>query len=169
VPFLTVRNIVNRRIDLSDVSYVTLEDHAEFSGRGKAEQGDILYTKDGTMGIPCVVDSDLDFSFFVSVALIKLVRDRADPRFVAYALESPAVLRQVKQLGAGAGLKHMVLKSIRALEVPLPPHADQQRIAKMLNREMASAERTRKAIEEELETINKLPAALLHRAFNGDV
>jgi type I restriction enzyme S subunit len=169
VPFLTVRNIVNRRIDLSDVSYVTAEDYAEFSRRGKIERGDILYTKDGTMGVPCVVDSDLDFSFFVSVALIKLVRDRACPWFIAYALESPAVLGQVKQLGAGAGLKHMVLKSIRALELPLPPLSEQQSIVAMLNDQMASAARARTANEEELDAINKLPAALLRRAFNGEL
>jgi type I restriction enzyme S subunit len=169
VPFLTVRNIVNRRIDLSDVSYVTAEDHAEFSRRGKVERGDILYTKDGTTGVPCVVDSDLDFSFFVSVALIKLMRDRAYPWFIAYALESPAVLGQVKQLGAGAGLKHMVLKSIRVLELPLPPLSEQQTIVPMLNEQMASADRARTATQEELDAINKLPAALLRRAFSGEL
>jgi hypothetical protein len=34
---------------------------------------------------------------------------------------------------------------------------------------MASAERVRNAIEEELDAINKLPAALLRRAFNGEL
>jgi len=39
----------------------------------------------------------------------------------------------------------------------------------MLNEQMASAERTRKAIEEELDAINKLPAAFLRRAFSGEL
>jgi type I restriction enzyme S subunit len=39
----------------------------------------------------------------------------------------------------------------------------------MLNEQMASAERAREAIEEELGAINKLPAALLRRAFNGEL
>jgi len=34
---------------------------------------------------------------------------------------------------------------------------------------MASASRARKAIEEELDAINKLPSALLRRAFNGEL
>ena len=169
IPFLTVRNIVNRRIDLSEVSYISASDHAEFTRRGKAERGDILYTKDGTLGIPCVVETDLDFSFFVSVALIKLLKDRVDPYFVAFALESPNMLEQVKLLGAGAGLKHMVLKSIRALDVPLPALSIQRRIVARLSEQMATAERTRKALEEQLGTINKLPAALLRRAFSGEL
>ena len=169
IPFLTVRNIVNRRIDLSEVSYISASDHAEFTRRGKAERGDILYTKDGTLGIPCVVETDLDFSFFVSVALIKLLKDRVDPYFVAFALESPNMLEQVKLLGAGAGLKHMVLKSIRALDVPLPALSIQRCIVARLSEQMGTAGQTRKTLEEQLDTINKLPAALLRRAFSGEL
>lgn len=167
VPFVTVRNIVNRRVDLSQLSYITETDHAEFARRGKAEKGDILYTKDGTLGIPCVVDIDEEFSFFVSVALIKLIRERADSRFVAYALESPMVLKQVELLGAGAGLKHMVLRSIRALEIPLPPMPEQRKIADTLNEQMLKAEQTKKILKDQLDSINKLPAALLRQAFSG--
>ena len=51
----------------------------------------------------------------------------------------------------------------------MPPLPDQQRIAAMLNEQVTSAERTRKAIGEELDAINKLPAALLRRAFAGEL
>lgn len=34
---------------------------------------------------------------------------------------------------------------------------------------MAEAERTRKALDQQLDTLNKLPAALLRRAFNGEL
>jgi hypothetical protein len=53
------------------------------------------------------------------------------------------------------------------LQIPAPPYADQQRVAAMLNEQMAAADRARKAIAEELDTINELPAGLLRRAFNG--
>jgi hypothetical protein len=55
-----------------------------------------------------------------------------------------------------------------AVKIPLPPLAVQQRIAAMLNEQTASAERARKAIEEELDAINKLPAALLRRPLAED-
>jgi len=169
IPFLTVRNIVNRKFDLSTVRYISESDHAEFCRRGKAEVGDILYTKDGTLGVPCVVEENYDFSFFVSVALIKLLRDRADPRFIAFALESPDVLEQVNRLGAGAGLKHMVLKSIRALEVPVPPIHVQVAITTMLQEKISSSNRIRGLLEEKLEMIKRLPASLLRQAFNGEL
>jgi len=55
------------------------------------------------------------------------------------------------------------------IEIMLPPLARQHQIAAMLNEQMFSTERARKAIEEELGAINKLPAALLRRAFNGEL
>ena len=39
----------------------------------------------------------------------------------------------------------------------------------MLREQMAAVEKARAAAEEELQTINALPAALLRRAFNGEV
>jgi type I restriction enzyme, S subunit len=169
VPFLTVRNIVSRRIDLSDASYVTEEDHAAFSARGRVEVDDILYTKDGTMGIPCVVDEPIECSFFVSVALIKLQRDIADPHYVAFALESPRVLDQVEKLGAGAGLKHMVLRSIRALRIPLPSLERQKRVADSLKARLIASERLKAGLVQEVAMANGLPAALLRQAFNGEL
>lgn len=169
VPFVTVTNINSGRLNFENISYVTEDDHKQFSARAKAEPGDILYSKDGTLGIPCVVDTDRDFSFFVSVAIIKLKRDIVDPHFVAHVMTSPFVMQQVERLGAGAGLKHMVLKNIRALEIPCPPLHEQRQISSMLFEKMVAAEKALKAAEEELQTINALPAALLRRAFNGEL
>jgi type I restriction enzyme S subunit len=55
------------------------------------------------------------------------------------------------------------------LDIPLPPLMEQKRIAATLRKQMAVVDKARKAAEEELETINALPAALLRRAFNGEL
>jgi len=169
VPFITVRNIVNRCLDFSNTSFITPEDHATFSRRGKAEPGDILYSKDGTLGIPCLVDDSREFSFFVSVALIKLRRDRTVPDYVCYSLESPQVLEQVDRLAAGAGLKHMVLKSIRLLQLPLPSTETQDAIAARLRGRLGAIEQALAAASEERDAVYRLPPAIIRRAFQGMV
>jgi type I restriction enzyme S subunit len=169
IPFLTIRNIVTRKINIGNVSYVSEADHLQFSSRGKAEKGDILYSKDGTLGIPCLVDTEDEFSFFVSVALIKLNKEKVDPLYISFALESPQLLEQVKRLGEGAGLKHMVLKSIKSLELKLPPLHEQRRIASMLDKKRQSTLSLVEIINYELATIKSLPAALLRQAFSGEL
>lgn len=68
-----------------------------------------------------------------------------------------------------AGIYKINQANLASVTIPLPPLTEQQRIAAMLNEQMASAQRARKAIEEELDAINKLPSALLRRAFNGEL
>lgn len=55
------------------------------------------------------------------------------------------------------------------LDFPLPLLGEQKRIAAILNEQMGAVERARRAAQNELETINALPAALLRRAFNGEL
>jgi type I restriction enzyme S subunit len=55
------------------------------------------------------------------------------------------------------------------LEIPLPPLAEQKRIAAILNEQMAAVERARAAAEAQLGAIRRLPAALLRRAFSGEL
>jgi type I restriction enzyme S subunit len=55
------------------------------------------------------------------------------------------------------------------LEIPLPPLPEQRRIAGVLREQMAAVDKARTAAEAELNSINALPAALLRRAFNGEL
>jgi type I restriction enzyme S subunit len=56
-----------------------------------------------------------------------------------------------------------------AREIPLPPIAEQRRIASILNEQIASAENLRVGLEEQLAEIKVLPAALLCQAFAGEL
>ncbi len=52
---------------------------------------------------------------------------------------------------------------------PLPPLSEQKRISGILKEQIPSVERLRKALEGQLEAINKLPAVILRRAFSGEL
>ena len=63
----------------------------------------------------------------------------------------------------------MVLKSIKSLKVPIPPLPEQSKIVRRLNEQMKAANKVKAMAEEELNTINAFPAALLLRAFAGEL
>ncbi|MGH7846535.1 MAG: restriction endonuclease subunit S [Candidatus Binatia bacterium] len=71
--------------------------------------------------------------------------------------------------GASGSMKKITRTQILNEKVPVPPLSEQKRISNHLSKRMASADRTRKALEEQLDTINKLPASLLRRAFSGEI
>ena len=84
-----------------------------------------------------------------------------------YRLWMGALQQEFVQSHAKTTIAHLPAVRLQRLPVRVPTLSEQRRIAAMLNEQMASAERVRKAIEEELDAINKLPAALLRRAFSG--
>lgn len=71
--------------------------------------------------------------------------------------------------GASGSMKKITRNQIQDEQIPVPPVANQQRIVATLTEQMAGAERTRKALEEQLAAINALPAILLLQAFSGEL
>ena len=69
----------------------------------------------------------------------------------------------------GATIQGLTRDYVDNLVIPLPPLAEQKRIAAVLREQMACVEQARAVAEAELEAINALPAALLRRAFSGEI
>lgn len=170
VPFVTVRNMVSGKLDFRDLKYVSRTDHDAFSRRCQARPGDVLLSKDGaTRGRPCFVDDDRDFSFFVSVALIKPKRDKLDGKYLVHLLNSSWIRDRVTDRSRGDLLPHIVLGEIRMFPVPLPSLQEQQRLAVDLDRvldEVAclAAERSESTL-----ALSALWDAVIDRALEGEV
>jgi len=168
VPFLSVKDVKEGGLSFLDCRFITQEQHQEFCRRCKPEKGDVLYTKVGTTGIAKSIDIEIDFSIFVSVALLKL-RSIIIPDYLEKVLNSPVCRAQAENLTQGMANRNLVLKDLKLIILPLPPLADQEHIACVLLDQMAAVQKARTAAEEELAAINALPAALLPRAFNGEL
>ena len=128
VPFLSVKDISNRKIDFSATKYISKREHADLKKRCFPEKGDILLSKVGTTGIPVIVNTDIEFSIFVSIALLKFSQCNLDNRFLLRLLESPLVQEQCAANTRGVGNKNWVLRDIGNTVVPIPPHSEQCRI-----------------------------------------
>lgn len=167
VPFITVKNLTaGRGISFDELNYITPKDHKEFIKRTHPEKGDILITKDGTIGVVRLIDTDTEFSIFVSVALIKPVMKELSP-YLTYALRASCVQGQI--VPQGAALKHLYLVDLRRLAIPLPPLKEQKRIVTALGRLELEAERLVEIYERKIAALDALRKSLLHQAFTGQL
>jgi len=87
------------------------------------------------------------------------------PYFLACLLQ--AARDYVRSLSSGAIHQTVYVPTVKRFEVCLPSGKEQESIVKALSYQITATEQARKGIEEELDAINKLPAALLRRAFSG--
>jgi type I restriction enzyme, S subunit len=132
VPFLSVKDMSDGKLSFTDSKFISPEEHALLFQRCNPEFGDLLITKVGTTGVPVIVDTHEDFSLFVSVALVKAQWDLTDVNYLYHLVASPFVKKQSAEGTQGIGNKNLVLKTLSAFSVPLPPLDEQRRIARKI-------------------------------------
>jgi type I restriction enzyme S subunit len=168
IPFVTVKNMVTGKLTFSNLNYISEEDHKQFTARCMPEFGDVLYSKDGaTRGRPCFVDTNREFSFFVSVALIKPLRDRLDGRYLVHLLNSAWIRDIVVDKSRGDMIPHIVLREIRALPVPFPPLCDQRRIVTELDQFQSSVVELKRFQTDITAELDALFPSILQNALEG--
>ena len=128
VPFISVKNMSNGSLVFDNCKYISKAEHEELIKRCHPIKGDLLLSKVGTTGVPAIIDVDIEFSLFVSVALIKFSPDFIDPKYLVYQIKSPFVQEQVKEHTRGVGNKNWVINDIAETILVFPPLSEQKRI-----------------------------------------
>ncbi|MGI2879491.1 restriction endonuclease subunit S [Vibrio furnissii] len=146
IPLVTSKNLKNGKIDFSTCTNISAEDHEQISKRSAVDDGDILYAMIGTIGNPVIVQGDRDFSI-KNVALFKFSNSQVFNRYFYHLLGSSLVTQQFEKNARGGTQKFVSLGNIRALQIPLPPLEEQQRIAAILDKADAIHQKRKQAIE----------------------
>lgn len=133
IKFLSVKDMSSGRIDFSNTKFISEEEHQELYQRCNPQKGDMLLSKVGTTGVPAYIETDEQFSLFVSVALLKFNHAYIYPKFLYYLICSPLVKKQADDNTRGVGNQNWVLDKIANTLIVLPPIEEQKRIAARLD------------------------------------
>ena len=160
VPFLSVKDISNGNVSFASCKFISEAEHKLLYSRCDPQFGDILLSKVGTTGIPVLVDTDAQFSLFVSVALLRIFNECVYNKYILNAMLSPFSQMQVEDNTRGVGNKNWVMRDIAHTLIPLPPFAEQKRIVAKIEKLMPLIEEYGKMEETRLQLDADLPAAL---------
>lgn len=169
IPFISVKDITGGAIDFDAARRISEEEHCELTKRCKPERDDVLLTKIGTTGYAKVVDVDREFSIFVSLALLKIKKDRLMPRFAEHMLNSSRLKQIAKDGTRGVGNQNLVLKFIRDFPMPVPPLENQARIVEELDELRAKANAVEAISDETAAELGAMLPAILDKAFKGEL
>ncbi len=110
-----------------------------------------------------------DFAGRCTTELIPLLPENADREFLAWMLRRKETVNAAMQQKTGSRMPRADMDELLNLESPIPSFETQQSIVVELNQQMQGVEQLRAPLEEQLAAINKLSAALLRQAFNGEL
>ncbi|GAB4545322.1 MAG: hypothetical protein Tsb0013_03110 [Phycisphaerales bacterium] len=131
VDVLTVRALRDGRIDPGEVSRarpLTSE-----TARYRVATGDVLVPARSTFFTAAVVTPELHAIMFNSTLIRIRCNDRLHPRVLAAYLRHPAGLAAVEAISqSGAVQMNITVRAMRELLIQVPPHAEQERLASML-------------------------------------
>lgn len=135
IPFLTVKDMVSGRLDFENSSRMSHDDYiACVKGNCAPQSGDVLFSKDGTVGKVHIVTDESAFGVLSSIAILRPNKKLLDSRYLAHALRSRAVLSQALNRKTGSAIRRIILKDLRDLKISVPSLAEQKRIALILDK-----------------------------------
>ena len=170
VPFVSVKDFSAGRLDLSDTRFIPPTEHDVLYKRCDPRRGDILFGRIGTLGKAVLVDTDVEFSLFVSVGLIRFDSTNINCFFFLTVLNSPFVKAEFDRIKIG-GATHtnkLNLGDLHTVAIPLPPLAEQQRIVSKVDELMALCDRLEEAQAVREDARDRLTTASLARLSGQD-
>lgn len=130
IPFYSVENVTKN--DFRNTKFISLEDHMILTRTSKIELGDILMTRIGSIGDCKLVDWEVNASYYVSLALLKISSDVHSP-FIAHYSKTNAFKKEIDLNSLLSAIpKKINLGPISELKISLPSIEEQKYIAKIL-------------------------------------
>ncbi len=149
--------------------YVSEEDHNLYIKNRNPEQQDILLSRVGAgIGECAVIDTDLEFSIYVSTALIKPVKKYINSQYICIWLNSPIgrLFSSNYTYGKGVSQGNLNLSLIRTFVISLPPYLEQQLIVDKTLEYLEICEKLKFRIQSAKQTQLHLADALTDAAIN---
>lgn len=132
--FLSSKNVTTQKIDWDNVMFIPEKLHEELYKRVAPQIDDILLAKNGTTGVAAIVDRDIVFDIYVSLALIRPNTEIVMPRYLLYAINNPVVKGYFDSSLKGIGVPNLHLKNIRETPIKIYDLETQKAIVEELDK-----------------------------------
>ena len=165
--------LVLRTSDIKESGKVNLETaprlplSKEEIAKYRAERGDLLITRTGSLGTLAVFDDAVEAIPGAYLIQYRLLASAEMSRYIFYFLKSPLGQKQLVAGGAGVGRPNLNAPTIDAIPISLPPLAEQCRIVAETENRLSLLDKFEATITANLKRAERLRQAILKQAFEG--
>lgn len=168
--FVSTRDVSDKGIDFTGSLKTTPASYEYLVRNGcKPGVGDLLFSKDGTVGRTVVVSEDREFVVASSLIIIKCDRQFVDPWFAHYLCQASNTQQQVDSYVKGAGLPRLSISNLRKVIITRPPTDEQLEIVAFLNDRCSSIDALVGKADNVVDRLREYRSALITDAVTGKI
>jgi type I restriction enzyme, S subunit len=137
-PFVSTKDVVSDYIDFEG-AFRTSRESFEYMERTNCcpVVGDVLLSKDGTIGRSLVVQDQRAFAVASSLIIVRPRKGALDSDYLNFLFQSACVIGQIEAVVKGAGLPRLSIQNLTRVFGCFPPLVEQLSIVSFLRREVA--------------------------------
>ena len=166
-PYLRNVNVRWGSFDLDDLLEMKFEESEQ--DRYGIQIGDLIMCEGGEPG-RCAIWNATVPNMKIQKALHRIrVNNMVFNKFVYCLFTLYAQNGYLEKYFTGTTIKHLTGQSLKSIEIPLPPLAEQQRIVKEIELRLSQATATETYIENALQQAEALRQSILKKAFSGEL
>ena len=168
--FVSTKDLIGQQIDLEGCLRTSEASYEYLVRTGcKPEIGDVLFSKDGTIGRTVVVRANRNFVVASSLIIIRPNQEILNPDYFHQLCQSACVAEQVNAFVKGAGLPRLSIQNLVRVLGVFPPAEEQADIAAYLNRETGKIDTLIAEAEFATTLLQERRSALISAAVTGKI
>lgn len=168
IPIVSTTEVKPGRLDLSQTRKTTYEEYMNLTeGNRLPRRGNIIYTRNASLGSAAYVDTDEPFCMGQDVCLINSYDQ--NQLFLNYQLNSPVVVQQLEALMVGATFRRINICQIKKFVIIRPPKEEQQQIVKYLDEVSERTNTLVAKINESMEKLKEYRTTIVSTAVTGKI
>ncbi|SDE56428.1 type I restriction enzyme, S subunit [Desulfuromonas thiophila] len=166
---ITAKNVIGGQINYASARHTSQDAFTNLlTDKSRPLIGDVLLTKDGTLGRLAVVDRT-GLCINQSIALLR-PNERMDAHFMRYLLSSPYYQQKMREDAGGTTIKHIYITRVDKMTVSFPTSLQNQKsILETLNSMAKETQRLEAIYQQKLDALAELKQSILQKAFAGEL
>ena len=131
--------------------------------------GDILFSKDGTIGQTAITPFNTDFVVASSLIIIRPKYSKVTSEFLDLLLRSDVVQEQVESFVKGAALRRLSIQNLLKIWGVFPPLDEQKKIVDFVQFQLDKYKVLELKAEKQVELLKERRTALISSAVTGKI
>ena len=156
---ITAKDVVNGIINFNTARKTSQGSYDSLTAKSKPQLGDVLLTKDGTLGRTAVVEVE-GICVNQSIAVLR-TNDRILPKYLSILLQMPKYQEEMLADAGGGTIKHIYITRVVKMPIIVPSIREQEKFLIFVNQ----VDKSKVAVQKALDKTQLLFDSLMQKYF----